>query len=167
MQTLDSSIFSSPIGDIQLLLADGILCYLDFADNPQRMEKLLKTRYHSYRILETNVPHDLKQKLERYFSGDSQAFEDTALDPGGTLFQQKVWHSLQKIPHGKTMDYSTLARQAGNPLAVRAAASSNARNPISIIIPCHRVIGKDGSLRGYAGGVDRKRWLLQHEGVAI
>ncbi len=167
MQSLELSIYASPLGDIQLLTVKQKLCYLDFADNPERMEKLMKTRYGEYEIIQAEVPTELNQCLNQYFSGDLDAFDDIEMDTGGTSFQRKVWRSLLKIPHGTTMDYSTLAHSAGNASAVRAAASSNARNPISIIIPCHRVIGKDGSLRGYAGGIDRKRWLLRHEGVAI
>ncbi|MGB5707616.1 MAG: methylated-DNA--[protein]-cysteine S-methyltransferase [Arenicellales bacterium] len=165
MKTLESSVYPSPIGNIQLLTADGKLCYLDFADNEPRMHQLLKRRFGEYRIVESSKHKQVHKRLDRYFAGDTDAFEQLEVDTGGTPFQRKVWLTLQKIPRGKTLDYSTLAKRAGNEKAVRAAASSNARNPVSIVIPCHRVIGKDGSLRGYAGGEYRKQWLLEHEGA--
>lgn len=164
---LTTSVYPSPIGDIQLVYIDNGLCYLDFADNPERMERLLKTRFGNYQLKPSENAPSVHQALDHYFAGDKDPFGSIALDTAGTEFQEKVWQVLTSIPSGATMDYSGLANQAGNPRAVRAAASSNARNPISIIIPCHRVIGKDGSLRGYAGGESRKRWLLQHEGVQV
>ena len=165
MKTLESSIYKSPIGDIQLLIAEGKLCYMDFADNIDRMHRLLKRRFREYEIVEGADHRQMHKRLDRYFAGKPDAFNNVSLDAGGTAFQRKVWNELRKIPKGKTLDYSTLAKRAGNGKAVRAAASSNARNPVSIIIPCHRVIGKDGSLRGYAGGEHRKQWLLEHEGA--
>ena len=165
MKFLESSLYPSPIGDIQLLSVEGKLCYLDFAVNKARMHQLLKRRFGEYRIIK-HADHDqIHARLDGYFAGDPDAFRQLPLDTGGTTFQRKVWDVLRKIPRGKTLDYSTLAKRAGNERAIRAAASSNARNPVSIIIPCHRVIGKDGSLRGYAGGEHRKQWLLEHEGA--
>ncbi|MGI9291271.1 MAG: methylated-DNA--[protein]-cysteine S-methyltransferase [Gammaproteobacteria bacterium] len=165
MKILESSIYQSPIGDIQVLTADGKLCYMDFADNTPRMHQLLKRRFSEYKLQKSSNYQRVHASLDKYFAGNVDAFKQIEMDTGGTPFQRKVWKTLQKIPIGKTLDYSTLAKRAGNEKAVRAAASSNARNPISIVIPCHRVIGKDGSLRGYAGGVDRKQWLLEHEGA--
>lgn len=165
MKTLESSIYKSPIGNIQLLIAQGKLCYMDFAENTDRMHRLLKRRFRTYKVVEGTDHEPIHSRLDKYFAGKPNAFKNIELDAGGTAFQRKVWRELLKIPTGKTLDYSTLAKRAGNERAVRAAASSNARNPVSIIIPCHRVIGKDGSLRGYAGGEHRKQWLLEHEGA--
>jgi|TARA_R100000479_G_scaffold68390_2_gene32624 methylated-DNA-[protein]-cysteine S-methyltransferase len=102
------------------------------------------------------------QQLSEYFKGDRQIF-NIPLNPQGTEFQHKVWKELQKVSFGKTASYQQIANALGDPKVIRAAASANGKNPISIIIPCHRVIGSDGSLTGYAGGLHRKKWLLQHE----
>jgi methylated-DNA-[protein]-cysteine S-methyltransferase len=103
-----------------------------------------------------------QQQLEDYFRGDRQAF-DLPLAPSGTAFQQQVWQRLRQIPFGQTWSYGELAQAIGQPSASRAVGAANGRNPISIIVPCHRVIASNGKLTGYAGGVDRKQWLLEHE----
>ena len=165
MKQLIQFVYHSPIGDIDILEGDGKLLYLDFSDNPDRMEKLLTTRYRHFSITRNQERSSVHELLDQYFAGKNPNMRKVSLQTDGTEFQQQVWNSLCNIPYGETLDYSALASQVGNPQAVRAAASSNARNPISIIIPCHRVIGKDGSLRGYAGGEHRKKWLLEHEGA--
>ena len=112
-----------------------------------------------------SVPEPLQQTIQQlteYFEGSRQTF-DIPLNPSGTEFQKKVWNQLQAISFGKTTSYQKMANALGDPKVIRAAASANGKNPISIIIPCHRVIGSDGSLTGYAGGLHRKKWLLQHE----
>jgi methylated-DNA-[protein]-cysteine S-methyltransferase len=101
-------------------------------------------------------------QLEQYFSGKRKEF-NLKLNPQGTDFQKRVWQALQDIPYGRTASYMELSRQLGDPLAIRAVAAANGKNPLWIIIPCHRVIGSDGSLTGYAGGLWRKKWLLEHE----
>ncbi|MBX2867720.1 MAG: methylated-DNA--[protein]-cysteine S-methyltransferase [Acidiferrobacterales bacterium] len=165
MKILTSTNYQSPVGDIEILLDEETLVYLDFAQNSERREKLLSRRFGRFLIqkLDSNLP--IHQMLDRYFSGQPETFEGLTVSTGGTEFQRAVWQELRNIKRGHTMDYASLAAKAGNAKAVRAAASSNARNPISIVIPCHRVIGKDGSMRGYAGGVDRKRFLLTLEGA--
>lgn len=105
------------------------------------------------------------QQLESYFNGTLKEFNFPIL-PQGTEFQQRVWKALLNIPFGKTMSYLELSKQLGNPKAIRAVASANGKNPLWIVIPCHRVIGSDGSLTGYAGGIWRKKWLLAHESPA-
>lgn len=112
-----------------------------------------------------NIPEILKpavDQLEEYFKKKRNTFT-LRLNPKGTDFQKQVWKQLQQIPVGKTISYQELATNLGNPKVIRAAASANGKNPIAIIIPCHRVIGSDGSLTGYAGGIHRKKWLLEHE----
>jgi len=165
MIQLHASTYQSPIGPIELLSHNDRLCYLDFADNPERLITLMTRRYGKYEVVQSKDHDHWHQRLDRYFAGEKNAFDGILLETGGTAFQEKVWQSLREIPRGETLDYSSLAARAGNSRAVRAAASSNARNPISIVIPCHRVIGKDGSLRGYAGGEYRKQWLLEFEGA--
>ncbi len=114
-----------------------------------------------------DAPHPIldaaARQLREYFAGQRRTFT-IALDPLGTEFQHVVWDALARIPFGEHRTYSSLAAVIGRPRAVRAVASANARNPLSIIVPCHRVIGIDGGLRGYAGGLEAKRWLLDHEG---
>ena len=113
----------------------------------------------------TLVPEVLRpavEQLKEYFDKKRSEF-DLLLAPNGTQFQKKVWEKLRTIPYGKTTSYQKMANELGDPKVIRAAASANGKNPIAIIIPCHRVIGSDGSLTGYAGGLHRKKWLLEHE----
>ena len=106
------------------------------------------------------------QQLDEYFAGERQAFDLPIKQPGSS-FQQKVWQCLLKIDYGKTISYLQQSKMMNNPLAIRAIASSNGRNDLAIIVPCHRVIGSDGSLTGYAGGLWRKKWLLEHEAKVL
>jgi methylated-DNA-[protein]-cysteine S-methyltransferase len=105
---------------------------------------------------------DVSRQLTEYFDGTRSAFE-LPLAPVGTPFQQRVWQALQRIPFGQQRTYGSLAAELGNPNASRAVGLANGRNPISIVVPCHRVVGSDGTLTGYAGGLEAKRWLLNHE----
>jgi len=109
-----------------------------------------------------DVLQDCVYQLEEYFEGQRNTF-NLKLNPQGTDFQKRVWHQLVKIPFGKTISYLELSKRLGDVKAIRAAASANGKNPLWIIVPCHRVIGSDGSLTGYAGGLSRKQWLLNHE----
>ncbi|MBC2838343.1 methylated-DNA--[protein]-cysteine S-methyltransferase [Robiginitalea sp. SC105] len=114
---------------------------------------------------EDSIPPALAEacgQLREYFNGERTVF-DLPLAPEGTDFQQTVWQALLGIPYGKTISYMDLAKQLGDPAAIRAVAAANGKNPLWIVIPCHRVIGSDGSLTGYAGGIHRKKWLLNHE----
>ena len=115
--------------------------------------------------LSTKIPNELQEavsQLQEYFEGKRKDF-DFKLNPKGTDFQQKVWQELLNIPFGKTMSYLDLSKKLGDVKAIRAVASANGKNPLWIVVPCHRVIGTDGSLTGYAGGLWRKKWLLEHE----
>lgn len=115
--------------------------------------------------LKRTIPDELKtvcMQLREYFEGSRKTFE-VPLKPEGTAFQHKVWAALMEIPYGKQISYLDLAKKLGDPRAVRAVAGANAKNPVWILIPCHRVVGTDGSLTGYAGGLHRKKWLLNHE----
>tara|TARA_R110002012_G_scaffold283090_2_gene473092 strand:+ start:34556 stop:35035 length:480 start_codon:yes stop_codon:yes gene_type:complete len=111
------------------------------------------------------IPESLQDcvyQLNEYFEGNRQRF-DLTLNPEGTIFQKSVWDGLSKIPYGKTVSYLELSRKLGDVKAIRAVANANGKNPLWIVVPCHRVIGSDGSLTGYAGGLHRKKWLLEHE----
>jgi methylated-DNA-[protein]-cysteine S-methyltransferase len=112
------------------------------------------------------VTRNAKQQLQAYFDGQLKTF-DLPLEPEGTTFQKTIWHHLQQIPFGQSLSYSDVGKIAGHSKAVRAIGVANSRNPICIIIPCHRVIGRDGRLTGYSGGLHRKAWLLEHEQVAF
>ncbi|MBO0342194.1 methylated-DNA--[protein]-cysteine S-methyltransferase [Flagellimonas profundi] len=114
------------------------------------------------------IPDDLKdavRQFQEYFKGDRTVF-NLKLNPTGTDFQKKVWDALLKIPFGKTISYLELSKQLGDVKAIRAVASANGKNPLWIVVPCHRVIGTNGDLTGYAGGLHRKKWLLEHESPA-
>jgi len=167
MVKIISAVYPGPIGEIQILVKEASLVFLDFADNTDRIEKLMGKRYGAFEIVESENPAMMFERLDRYFSGDWRAFDGLDVDTGGTDFQKSVWKGLRAIPAGQSITYDQLARDIGNPKAIRAAASANANNPVSIVIPCHRVIGKNGAMRGYAGGIERKVWLLRHEGALI
>jgi methylated-DNA-[protein]-cysteine S-methyltransferase len=155
----------SPMG-MMLLISDGIsLCSLDFADCEARMLRLLQKRYPSFELVETIDPLGLSTKIHAYLSGDFSSLDNIPVNGGGTEFQQQVWQMLQTIPLGTTISYGELATKIGKPTAARAVGMANSLNPVAIVVPCHRVIGAKAKLTGYAGGIDRKQWLLQHEGA--
>ncbi|WP_299374013.1 methylated-DNA--[protein]-cysteine S-methyltransferase [uncultured Kiloniella sp.] len=155
--------YESPIGQILSFYNDNILCHLDFTDCQDRWGKLLNRRFPNLLLEEISGLSDLDMRLDDYFSKSPTAFDDLAMDTGGTDFQKQVWAALCKVPFGAKETYSSMASIIGKPKAVRAMAAANALNPISIVIPCHRIVGKDGSLTGYGGGLERKKTLLLHE----
>lgn len=158
---------SSPIGAL-LLVADGkSLCALDYADCEQRMRKLLQGRYENIRWQEASDPCGFSSTLRAYLDGDVNAIDRIPINPGGTPFQQQVWAALRTIPSGTVMTYGDMAAKLGRPAAYRAVGMINALNPIAIVVPCHRLVGANGALTGYAGGLERKHWLLEHEGVEM
>jgi methylated-DNA-[protein]-cysteine S-methyltransferase len=139
----------------------------DWSDHEQRMQSLLQRHYGDRSIRLTKAPHPsaASAALKAYFEGGLDGIDDLATATNGTDFQRRVWDELRRIPRGSTISYGTLAVRIGNAKAVRAVGLANGANPIAIIVPCHRVIGADNSLTGYGGGLERKRWLLMHEGV--
>jgi methylated-DNA-[protein]-cysteine S-methyltransferase len=157
----------SPMGTM-LLISDGSsLCSLDFADCEARMLRLLQKRYPAFELVETIDPLGLSTKIRAYLSGDFRSLDNIPVNGGGTEFQQQVWQMLQTIPIGTTISYGELATKIGKPTAARAVGMANSLNPVAIVVPCHRVIGAKAKLTGYAGGLDRKQWLLQHEGAEL
>ena len=162
---------TSPIGEMLLVTDDQVLVSLDYEGYEHRMMRLLEKRYGSFNLAEPNgnnsKPHELITNIQAYLAGDLTAIDKIPVNPGGTEFQATVWQALRSIAPGTVMSYGGLARQLGKPAAVRAVGTTNGLNPISIVLPCHRVIGANGSLTGYAGGIERKRWLLAHEGVDL
>ena len=149
-------IVDSPLGPIRLLGTPEALERLDMtADDPPAHCKR-RPGFGGF-----------AERIAAYFDGDLQALESLSATPTGTLFQQEVWNALRTIPPGSTTSYGALARRLGRPNASRAVGMANGRNPVALVIPCHRVIGSNGTLTGYAYGLDRKRWLLRHEGVLL
>ena len=158
----------TPIG-VALLVSDddGVLRALDWEDCAPRMQQLLRLQYGAVTLKEEGAPRDLKAALAGYFKGDLDRPRQIRWRVAGTEFQQKVWQALPKISAGTTMSYGALAAKIGLPNAVRAVGHANGSNPISVVVPCHRLIGANGSLVKYGGGLERKRWLLKHEGVEV
>lgn len=156
--------YQSPLGRI-LFASDGeAVCSLDFSGFESRMQTLLERRFGASEFRRGSDPLNLRILLRDYFSGDLGAFDATRVHSGGTPFQELVWKTLRTIPAGATWTYGQLASAINRPTAARAVGHANSLNPIAIIVPCHRVIGASSSLTGYAGGLDRKQWLLHHEG---
>ncbi|WP_441239104.1 methylated-DNA--[protein]-cysteine S-methyltransferase [Bradyrhizobium sp. 930_D9_N1_4] len=159
---------TTPIG-IALLVTDagGALRALDWEDYEHRMRELLRLHYGVVDLSDQPAPTPMRTALSRYFDGDLAQLANVAWRIAGTPFQQKVWTALAQIPAGTTMSYGAMAARIEMPKAIRAVGHANGSNPISVVLPCHRLIGADGSLVKYGGGLERKRWLLRHEGVAI
>jgi methylated-DNA-[protein]-cysteine S-methyltransferase len=159
----------TPIGDLLIVFDDeGRLRALDWEDYEARMRRLLRLQYgREIELHEWKAPARMRESLDSYFAGDFSALDSIEVETGGTAFQRKLWAALRAIPSGETSTYGALAAKIGVPKAVRAVGAANGANPISIVLPCHRVIGSDQRLTGYGGGLDRKRWLLTHEGAAF
>ena len=158
----------TPIGTALLLTdPDGYLRALDWEDYEPRMRQLLRLHYGAVTLQDGRAPRDLRVALTGYFKGDLDLLASIRWRVAGTPFQQKIWNALPGIPAGTTLSYGALAAQLKMPRAVRALGHANGSNPISVVLPCHRLIGANGALVKYGGGLERKRWLLKHEGVAI
>ena len=155
----------SPIGEIIVISDVENLRALDFDEYEERMHELLRRHYGEVRFKRSKNPGGTSKLVKRYLDGDFDAINEIAVKTNGTPFQKKVWTKLRRIPRGKTISYGDLARRIGKPKAPRAVGLANGSNPIAIVVPCHRVIGANGSLTGYGGGIERKQWLLAHEGV--
>jgi len=156
----------TPIG-VMLVATDagGRLRALDWETHAERMHHLLRRFYgaNRVRLVDGDGIGPVFDRLRAFFAGDVGAIDDIAVETGGTAFQRAVWEALRRIPAGETWSYRDLARHVGRPDAVRAVGAANGANPVGIVVPCHRVIGADGSLTGYGGGIERKAWLLEHE----
>lgn len=140
---------------------------LEFHDCEPRLRQLLRIHYGDYVLHDRRAPATIRDAFAAYFAGDLGAIDRIEVATNGTPFQRDVWAALRTIRAGTTMSYSALAWHIGRPNAVRAVGMANGSNPVSIVVPCHRVIGADASLTGYGGGIERKRWLLSHEGAAF
>jgi methylated-DNA-[protein]-cysteine S-methyltransferase len=158
----------TPIGMALLVTdADGLLRALDWEDYAPRMKELLRLQYGAVTLNEMRAPAAMRAALKSYFKGNLDRLSAIPWRVAGTPFQQKVWTALPGIPAGTTLSYGALAAQLDSPNAMRAVGHANGSNPISVVVPCHRLIGANGSLIKYGGGLERKRWLLRHEGVEV
>lgn len=156
----------TPLGDMLVVTDEqGLLRALDWGDHESDMLRLMRNHYRkdAVDLREARRPTPAMQAMLAYFDGDLTGIDRLPVLTGGTDFQRQVWAALREIPCGTTISYQELAKRIGKPLAVRAVGMANNANPISIVIPCHRVIGSDRTLTGYGGGLHRKRWLLEHE----
>ena len=161
---LHVSEIDSPIGPLDVVLTAGRVCAMEFSDHHERLEEALQRGFPAATLQVHKAPADLRARMCAYFDGDFAALDNIEIEPHGTEFQKRVWSKLRRVEAGRTISYGGLARKIGRPGSARAVGMSNARNPIVLIVPCHRVIGADGSLTGYGGGLQRKEWLLAHEG---
>jgi methylated-DNA-[protein]-cysteine S-methyltransferase len=157
----------TPQGAVVFARRGERLVALSFKDHWPRLKRDLEKRFGALELLPDAKGGQAGRALRSYLGGDLAALDVLEVDTRGTPFQEKVWSRLRRIPAGTTWSYAELARAVGRPSAVRAVAGANARNPVSIVVPCHRVIAADGKLSGYGGGVPRKRWLLTHEGALL
>jgi methylated-DNA-[protein]-cysteine S-methyltransferase len=168
MTTLATATVRSPVGDIFVAVHDAKLCALVFADHQRAAVANLRRRYgRDVALRPARDPAGVVSRLRRYLAGELHALDDIPVETGGTDFQRAVWAALRRVPVGRTWSYEELARTVGAPRAVRAVGTANGQNPCSLVVPCHRVIRKGGHLGGYGGGLDRKRWLLVHEGALL
>ncbi len=165
MKLLQLDRMDSPLGTLLLVLDGEQLCSLDYEEYEQRTRTLLQRRYGAFSLAPVANPYGIGDQLKAYFAGDYSALDTIPISLGGTAFQQQVWLALRTIPPGTTTSYGELAAKLGRPKAYRAVGATNALNPIAIVLPCHRVVGSNASLTGYAGGLERKQWLLEHEGA--
>ena len=164
---MERLIIGSPIGELTCLVRRDVLVAVAFdGDRGDTVPKVLR-RFKGEPAHDVREAGGVREAFDRYFGGDARALDALPVDPGGTPFQARVWMTLREIAAGKTWSYATLAQRVGSPAAVRAVGAANGANPIPLVLPCHRVIGKDGKLVGYGGGMHRKIWLLRHEGYDV
>jgi len=158
----------TPIGTALLVSdAEGVLRALDWEEHEARMKDLLRLQYGAVVLSEAPAPAETRRALTGYFKGGLDRLNEIRWRIAGTPFQRQVWNALPKIPPGTTMSYGALAARIDMPRAIRAVGHANGSNPLSVVLPCHRLIGANGSLVKYGGGLERKRWLLEHEGVVL
>jgi methylated-DNA-[protein]-cysteine S-methyltransferase len=163
-ERLVRDVMATPVAPIQIITdEDGVLRMLDFDEGSPRVERLLARYYGGVPVAPGRAPAAIRVDLAAYFAGEMAALARVPRRLVGTDFQQAVWRALVEIPAGTTTTYGALAVKLGRPAAVRAVGAANGANPVGVVIPCHRVIGGDGALTGYGGGLERKRWLLEHE----
>ena len=165
--TIQIASSSTPIGKLTLAARDDRLCLLHFGGDTADARRALARWYPGVAIAGDRDPAGAVGALQRYFDGDVTALDGVEVELNGTPFQRRVWEALRRVRVGTTTSYADIARGIGAASAVRAVGAANGANPVPLVVPCHRIIGTNGSLTGYGGGLDRKRWLLRHEGVLL
>lgn len=164
VQSLSVGGINTPTGRMIIVLdGEQRLRAIDWEDHEPRMQRLLRRHYGEICLREEVRPTPVVLALQAYFDGDLVAIDSLPIATNGTDFQRAVWEALRHISPGETISYGMLAAQIGQPAAMRAVGLATGANPIAIVVPCHRVVGKNGALTGYGGGLERKRWLLTHE----
>lgn len=165
-RTLTLDRLATPIGTALLVTdEEGVLRAFNWSEYEPAMRAWIGRHYPKASLVEGHAPPPVRGPFEAYFKGQANALETVPWKASGTPFQLKVWEALCSIPTGETLSYAGLAERIGRPTAVRAVGHANGANPVAVVVPCHRVIGSDGSLTGYGGSLPRKRWLLEHEGA--
>lgn len=154
----------SPIGPLTAGERGGRVCLLHFGHDGAAVDQMFE-RWYPGEPRDRKRVDGIRGVLTRYFGGEVAALDHVPVELNGTPFQKTVWQTLRRIPGGTTISYAELAKRIGDPAAVRAVGTANGANPVAVVVPCHRVIGSNGKLTGYGGGLDRKQWLLEHEGV--
>jgi methylated-DNA-[protein]-cysteine S-methyltransferase len=165
MDVTSVTTMDSPVGRLTIAAHGPRVCLVHFGALSARLRSTLGSWYPGSPIEHRSDPGGAVKVLERYFRGDLESLDEIDIDLHGTRFQQRVWMALRSVKAGTTLSYAGLADRVGSPSAVRAVGAANGANPVAVVLPCHRIIGSNGSLTGYGGGLDRKRWLLDHEGV--
>ena len=155
----------TPVGTLTVAAHGERVCLVHFGANDGQVRTTLSAWYPDAAIRDARDPAGAVAVLNRYFKGDLESLGEIEVELHGTPFQRDVWMALRTVKAGTTKSYAQLASQVGTPAAVRAVGAANGANPVAVVLPCHRIIGSNGSLTGYGGGLDRKRWLLDHEGV--
>jgi methylated-DNA-[protein]-cysteine S-methyltransferase len=165
-ETLTLDRLATPIGTALLVTDEGgTLRAFNWTEYEPAMRAWIGRHYPKASLLEGRAPPPVRGPFEAYFKGEAEALETVPWKASGTAFQLKVWEALCTIPAGETLSYAGLAERIGRPTAVRAVGHANGANPVAVVVPCHRVVGTDGSLTGYGGSLPRKRWLLDLEGA--
>ena len=168
-ETLFIDRLSTPLGEALLVTDDaGFLRAFDWSDHDERLRRLMR-RYYGEKVAlrEGPAPSAIRSAIDAYFAGNLEAIDAIPCKTAGTDFQKSAWRALRDIPVGQTVSYGEQAKRMGSPKAMRAVGLANGANPIGLVVPCHRVIGANGTLTGYGGGLHRKLWLLRHEGAAL
>lgn len=163
MTKIEIGRLETPIGAMEVGVHAGALCALRFDDRWGTGVDVVQRRFPDAEVVPSENPAGAVTVLRAYFEGDVHGLGELAVDMGGTPFQDAVWTVLRDVPAGETVTYGDLARRVGAPAAVRAVGTTMARNPVGIVVPCHRVVPAGGGVGNYGGGVDRKTWLLAHE----
>jgi methylated-DNA-[protein]-cysteine S-methyltransferase len=162
---IEMASYQSPVGPLTIAANRQRVCLLHFGSDEAGMRHVVSAWYPGQVVTTGRDPGGAVSALKRYFKGELGSLDGVEVEMHGTAFQQSVWKTLRSIKPGTTASYSQVARRIGAASAVRAVGAANGANPVALIVPCHRVIGANGSLTGYGGGLDRKRWLLRHEGA--